>query len=168
MFRHNGELTDFLPWQWARDARLTGQKVRSNDWFAPQSGAGQSGGLTQSGNSSVRTAKRCERSAQREPVLLAIRCSRFVGHFYFPRYQPVGWCGSSGVRKRPISSDPENKSIRFIEGPDVRIIVRVTSNVKCGSQTKCELRGTCCCIDSECLQLLAIEMCHCPLFLPKR
>jgi hypothetical protein len=30
---------------------LTGQKVRSNDWFAPQSGAGQSGGLTQSGNS---------------------------------------------------------------------------------------------------------------------
>ena len=25
------ELTDFLPWQWARDARLTGQKVRSND-----------------------------------------------------------------------------------------------------------------------------------------
>jgi hypothetical protein len=53
-------LTDFLPWQWARDARLTGQKVRSNDWFAPQSGAGQSGGLTQSGNSRVRTAKRCE------------------------------------------------------------------------------------------------------------
>ncbi len=50
-FRFNGELTDFLPWQWARDARLTGQKVRSNDWFAPQSGAGQSGGLTQSGNS---------------------------------------------------------------------------------------------------------------------
>jgi len=44
-------LTDFLPWQWARDARLTGQKVRSNDWFAPQSGAGQSGGLTQAGNS---------------------------------------------------------------------------------------------------------------------
>jgi len=40
---------------------LTGQKVRSNDWFAPQSGAGQSGGLTQSGNSRVRTAKRCER-----------------------------------------------------------------------------------------------------------
>jgi len=57
----NGELTDFLPWQWARGARLTGQKVRSNDWFAPQSGAGQSGGLTQSGNSRVRTAKRCER-----------------------------------------------------------------------------------------------------------
>jgi len=55
------ELTDFLPWQWARDARLTGQKVRSNDWFAPQSGAGLSGGLTQSGNSRVRTAKRCER-----------------------------------------------------------------------------------------------------------
>jgi hypothetical protein len=54
-------LTDFLPWQWARDALLTGQKVRSNDWFAPQSGAGQSGGLTQSGNSRVRTAKRCER-----------------------------------------------------------------------------------------------------------
>jgi len=45
------ELTDFLPWQWARGARLTGQKVRSNDWFAPQSGAGLSGGLTQSGNS---------------------------------------------------------------------------------------------------------------------
>jgi len=55
------ELTDFLPWQWGRAARLTGQKVRSNDWFAPQSGAGQSGGLTQSGNSRVRTAKRCER-----------------------------------------------------------------------------------------------------------
>jgi hypothetical protein len=55
------ELTDFLPWQWARPARLTGQKVRSNDWFAPQSGAGLSGGLTQSGNSRVRTAKRCER-----------------------------------------------------------------------------------------------------------
>jgi len=54
------ELTDFLPWQWGRAARLTGQKVRSNDWFAPQSGAGQSGGLTQSGNSRVRTAKRCE------------------------------------------------------------------------------------------------------------
>jgi hypothetical protein len=31
--------------------RLTGQKVRSNDWFAPRSGAGQSGGLTESGNS---------------------------------------------------------------------------------------------------------------------
>jgi len=54
-------LTDFLPWQWALDARLTGQKVRSNDWFAPRSGAGQSGGLTQAGNSRVRTAKRCER-----------------------------------------------------------------------------------------------------------
>ena len=59
------ELTDFLPWQWARAARLTGQKVRSNDWFAPQSGAGLSGGLTQSGNSSVRTAKRCERADHR-------------------------------------------------------------------------------------------------------
>jgi hypothetical protein len=57
------ELIDFLPWQWARVTRLTGQKGRSNDWFAPQSGAGQSGGLTQSGNSRVRTAKRCERFA---------------------------------------------------------------------------------------------------------
>jgi hypothetical protein len=56
------ELTDFLPWQWALSARLAGQKVRSNDWFAPQSGAGQSGGLTQLGNSRVRTAKRCERA----------------------------------------------------------------------------------------------------------
>jgi hypothetical protein len=45
------ELTDFLPWQWVRATRLTGQKVRSNDWFAPRSGAGQSGGLTQAGNS---------------------------------------------------------------------------------------------------------------------
>jgi hypothetical protein len=44
-------LTDFLPWQWACDARLTWQKVRSNDWFAPRSGAGQSGGLTELGNS---------------------------------------------------------------------------------------------------------------------
>jgi hypothetical protein len=48
---HNGELTDFWPWQWARVARLTGRKVRSDDWFAPRSGAGQSGGLTQAGNS---------------------------------------------------------------------------------------------------------------------
>jgi hypothetical protein len=47
----NGELTDFWPWQWARVARLTGRKVRSDDWFAPRSGAGQSGGLTQAGNS---------------------------------------------------------------------------------------------------------------------
>jgi hypothetical protein len=55
------ELTDFLTWQWARSARLTGQKVRSNDWFAPLCGAGQSGGLTQSGNSRIRAAQRRER-----------------------------------------------------------------------------------------------------------
>ena len=59
------ELTDFLPCQWARSDRLAGQKVRSNDWFAQRSGAGQSGDLTQSVNSVVRTAKRCERADQR-------------------------------------------------------------------------------------------------------
>jgi len=37
----NAELTDFLPWQSARSAGLTGQKVRSNGWFARREPAGR-------------------------------------------------------------------------------------------------------------------------------
>jgi len=83
----NGELTDFLPWQWAPDARLTGQKVRSNDWFAPQSGAGQSGGLTQAGNSRVRTAKRCEPLINLPICPDNVIIAGFSGSFARCRYQ---------------------------------------------------------------------------------
>jgi hypothetical protein len=55
-------------------ARLTGQKVRSNDWFAPRSGVGQAGGLTQAGDSRIRTAKRCERKTHQR----AERIGRFT------------------------------------------------------------------------------------------
>ena len=61
------ELTDFLPWQSARHARLTGQKVRSNDWPAPRSGANE--------------------KYHREPGLSAIRWSRWFGMVLFLRYQ---------------------------------------------------------------------------------
>jgi len=72
------ELTDFLPWQWARAARLTGQKVRSDDWFAPQSGAGLSGGLTQVGQ-----LARSHREAVRT------HCSGARGFFARPLQQKV-------------------------------------------------------------------------------
>jgi hypothetical protein len=70
LFSANGELTDFLPWQWAHAARLTGQKVRSNDWFAPRSGAGQSGGLTKSDNSPFAPRSGANGAGHREPDFL--------------------------------------------------------------------------------------------------
>ena len=75
----NTQLTDFLPWQWACNARLTGQKVGSNVWFARRSRAGQTGGLTQSGNWVFARRSRANTPDERRRTLITPRRGGYQG-----------------------------------------------------------------------------------------